>query len=111
MNFKLWLFQEEQSAIEDGTSTIPEINVKKRIAPKTSRGEEKLGEILKKLFGEHDVQYKFDGCVNKQCLRFDASFLVKENNRRYVVEFHGQQHYSFKKLFHRNSLSHLFCDL
>jgi len=101
MNFKLWLYREESEFADGIATTSPIIRQNKSIVPSISKGEVLLGEILKRLFGSHDVQYQFDKCVNKKCLRFDASFLVEENNRRYVVEFHGAQHYKFTKHWHR----------
>lgn len=58
-----------------------------------SRGEERIGSLLKELNIHYITQYTFNGkCINPEtnhCLYFD--FYIPEYNC--CIEFHGKQHY------------------
>ena len=58
-----------------------------------SQGENLVGKTLKKLKLDSIHQYQDKECniITGQCLRFDYSFIYKD--QEYFVEYHGEQHY------------------
>ena len=58
-----------------------------------SQGEKLVGKTLEKLKLDAIHQYRDKGCdiMTGQCLRFDYSFIYKD--QEYFVEYHGEQHY------------------
>ncbi len=58
-----------------------------------SQGENLVGKTLNKLKLDAIHQYRDKGCdiMTGQCLRFDYSFIYKD--QEYFVEYHGEQHY------------------
>jgi hypothetical protein len=58
-----------------------------------SQGEKLVGKTLKKLKLDAIHQYRDKECniITGQCLRFDYSFIYKD--QEYFVEYHGEQHY------------------
>lgn len=56
---------------------------------KESKGEKKIGDVLKRLNIKYETQYKFNDCKSKKCLPFD--FYLTEMN--VLIEFDGEGHY------------------
>ena len=59
---------------------------------KQSHGEKLVEKILKKYNYDYSIQRKFKECKNKRKLPFD--FAVIKNNKIYLIEYQGRQHYS-----------------
>jgi len=57
----------------------------------SSKGETKIRHILKKKKVIFEEQYRFQDCSNVNTLPFD--FLVKVNDKKALIEYHGQHHY------------------
>ncbi len=69
---------------------------------RNSKGELKIAEILDKNNIKHKAQHTFNDLKYKDLLKFD--FAVFDNNEqiKYLIEYNGQQHYSFRKKFHKD---------
>lgn len=57
----------------------------------SSRGETKIRQILKKKKIVFEEQYRSQDCSNVNTLPFD--FLIKVNDKKALIEYHGQHHY------------------
>ena len=71
----------------------------------SSKGETVIFRILSQLGIDFKYQYEIDsseipGCPNKTHTEIDF-FLENYNGRKIIIEFNGQQHYSFRFLFHK----------
>lgn len=56
-----------------------------------SKGEIKIRNYLENKNLNFEEQAKFETCKNKRCLPFD--FMIKNKSKRYLIEYHGEQHY------------------
>lgn len=58
---------------------------------KRSKGEDRVSEVLHNLGITHEKQKRFAECRDKKPLPFDFCFVW--NGRKYLCEYHGEQHY------------------
>ena len=72
---------------------------------KESKGESKIRQFLESNNLNFVSQWKSKSCKNKCCLPFD--FMVNINNHKYLIEFHGQQHYRISTGIWRGSKEQL----
>ena len=70
----------------------------------TSRGEQKIIDILKKEGVSFQREYTFPDLKSrkKRPLRFDFALLNKYGNIFALIEFDGEQHFTFNKHFSKN---------
>jgi hypothetical protein len=69
---------------------------------RNSKGELKILNILKNNNINYKSQYTFSDLKHKNLLKFDFVIFDNNHNIKYLIEYNGEQHYIFKKLFHRN---------
>lgn len=56
-----------------------------------SKGEQRIISLLENLNMNYETQFIFKDCVYKKPLPYD--FIVIKNEAKYLIEFHGAQHY------------------
>jgi len=59
--------------------------------PRLSKPVKEIMEVLDTYNIRYDVEKKFDDCKNIRCLPFD--FCIYTNNRFFLIEYDGLQHY------------------
>jgi len=69
---------------------------------RNSKGELKISEILSKNNIKYKKEYTFNDLRHKDLLKFDFAILDDKELIKYLIEFNGQQHYDFKKKFHKD---------
>ena len=67
---------------------------------KYSKGERKIKEFLDSNLIQYDTQYKFEDCKHINSLPFDFVIFDSNNKIKCLIEYDGEQHYNFIKLFH-----------
>lgn len=67
---------------------------------KYSKGERKIKEFLDDNLIQYDTQYKFEDCKHINSLPFDFVIFDFNNKIKCLIEYDGEQHYNFIKLFH-----------
>lgn len=68
---------------------------------RNSKGELKILEILKVNNMNYKQQYMFPDLKYKQKLKFDFAIFDASGALNYLIEYNGEQHYSFRRKFHR----------
>jgi hypothetical protein len=67
-----------------------------------SKGELRISEILTNNKIYHKSQYTFKDLKHKNLLKFDFAIFDDIGKIKYLIEYNGQQHYDFKKKFHKD---------
>ena len=86
-----------------------------RLCPfcKQSAPEKIICSLLNKMHIDFDIQYKIKDCKNISPLPFDFAVFDKEGNLRFLIEYQGEQHYSYAKHFHKCNegfIDYILCD-
>lgn len=61
---------------------------------RSSKGENKIREILSEMNIKFEEQYRFDDCRYKYPLPFDFAVFNKDDNIQFLIEYDGEQHYT-----------------
>jgi hypothetical protein len=69
---------------------------------RNSKGELKILEILKNNKIKYKSQHTFSDLKHKSLLKFDFAVFDNNGEIKYLIEYNGQQHYDFKKKFHKD---------
>lgn len=69
---------------------------------RSSRGEIEIKKILDDKGVKYKQQYVFNDLKHKGVLKFDFAILSDTGNILCLIEYNGQQHYEFKKKFHKD---------
>jgi len=69
---------------------------------RNSKGELKILDILKNNNIKYKSQYSFSDLKHKGLLKFDFAIFDNNDDIKYLIEYNGEQHYTFKRLFHRD---------
>jgi hypothetical protein len=67
-----------------------------------SKGELRISEILTNNKIYYKSQYTFKDLKHKNLLKFDFVIFDNFGKIKYLIEYNGQQHYDFKKKFHKD---------
>lgn len=65
-----------------------------------SKGEVKIGDILKMRNYKYKTQYTFEDLKYKRLLKFDFAIFDEFGSLKSLVEFNGIQHYEYNSRFH-----------
>lgn len=68
---------------------------------RNSKGELKISEILNINNINYKPQFIFNDLRHKSLLKFDFA-IIEDDVVKYLIEYNGEQHYKFKKKFHRD---------
>lgn len=78
---------------------------------KKSKGELKVGNLLKENNIKYKPQYTFSDLKYKDFLKFDFGVLDEDGNLLYLIEYNGQQHYIYNNYFHKTIENFIECQL
>jgi Zn ribbon nucleic-acid-binding protein len=67
-----------------------------------SKGEKAILDYLRRNDINFKAEYKIAECREINPLPFDYAVFDNDNNLKLLIEYQGEQHYHYKKLFHRN---------
>lgn len=68
-----------------------------------SKGEKTISNYLKINNINFESEYKIAECKEKDPLPFDYAIFDAEGNLQFLIEYQGEQHYQFVKLFHEDT--------
>jgi len=93
---------------------------KKGTNPRLSKPIKEIMEVLDTYNIRYDIEKKFDDCKNIRCLPFD--FCIYTNNRFFLIEYDGIQHYepcfglnedqkleNFNRIKYNDSIKEQYC--
>jgi len=110
------------SVIFKGLSVTNEIvqEVSRNNNPRLSQPVREIIEVLDTYNIRYDIEKKFDDCKNIRCLPFD--FCIYTNNRFFLIEYDGIQHYepcfglnedqkleNFNRIKYNDSIKEQYC--
>jgi hypothetical protein len=64
-----------------------------------SKGEKRIKLFLKENNIKFDYQKTFDKCRNKNNIKLSFDFYIEINNRKFLIEYDGEQHYKSVEFF------------
>ena len=67
----------------------------------SSKGEEKIEELLKNNYTPYRKQYTFCNCKYKKELPFDFAIFNGNHELQYLIEYDGEPHFKFIEHFHK----------
>ena len=65
-----------------------------------SKGETRIAQYLQIYNKKYQTQYIFEDCIHIKPLPFDFAIFDPSGNLKCVIEYDGEQHYKFVKIFH-----------